>query len=827
MICTPIKYLPVIAMLLLLPLLTRGQMIEQKRVDSLLALLPHTAEDTNRVRVLGLLSFHYFAVDPDQGIRYAGQGLALAKKLGWKKGIALLYNSFGADYWAKSDYLKAQDYYLAALKINEDIGNWISVGRNLHNIADTYESLNNYPKALEYYEKAIKVYEEHNDPYAIKGCCENIAAVYEYQKNYSQALAWYTRAMQIAVVLGNPRDISFIYMSIGVDYRLQGNYGRALEYEQKAVSTFEKLGYQQDMAASLGNLADIYYDQHNYPQALVYYQKALAMFRVFKSKAATGHIGKYLGGLGKTYFFMAKDADNTTRTKYLDLSLYNLQKGIAVCQSVNDWVDLKDFFISLSDAYSLQGNYAASLDAYRKYAQYNDSLYSTEKDKEMTSREFSYEYERQKDSFDILTRLQASQLHTLQQEKELGKLQSKQQWLYTIIAIIVAFLVTSYFLFSNRIHRLRLKNELAKEKAEKQLKEAEYKSRMNDITLAALRSQMNPHFIFNCLNSIKLYTEQNNIEAASIYLTRFSKLIRSMLDNSRSESTTLTAEIELLQLYLEMEAMRFKEKLQYCIETDQGIDTDFIELPPLLIQPYVENAIWHGLMHKEEVADDGIGRTKSAALRSKLASKQQSYGTRLTGERITLINEQYQTGASVEVTDLTDTNDCACGTLVGPIGTYTSSVKALQDMELLKPDLLFLDVEMPVMNGFELLEKLMPLNAGVVFITAYNQYALKAFRFNALDYLVKPIDPGDLIEAVAKAEKNARLTPAQLTQMQRQMRDLNEIIYAEASNNYSRLVLMDGRNFIISKTLKDVQDVLEESHFLRVHRHILTVMSAY
>jgi len=176
---------------------------------------------------------------------------------------------------------------------------------------------------------------------------------------------------------------------------------------------------------------------------------------------------------------------------------------------------------------------------------------------------------------------------------------------------------------------------------------------------------------------------------------------------------------------------------------------------------------------------------------------------------------------------------------VGSIGTYTSSVKALQDMEFLKPDLLFLDIEMPVMNGFELLEKLMPLSASVVFITAYNQYALKAFRFNALDYLVKPIDPGDLIEAVAKAEKKARLTPAQLSQLQKQIRgeqinkiaiptqtgisfiDLNEIVYAEASNNYSRLVLIDGRNFVISKTLKDVQDVLEESHFLRIHRQYI------
>jgi two-component system LytT family response regulator len=146
---------------------------------------------------------------------------------------------------------------------------------------------------------------------------------------------------------------------------------------------------------------------------------------------------------------------------------------------------------------------------------------------------------------------------------------------------------------------------------------------------------------------------------------------------------------------------------------------------------------------------------------------------------------------------------------------------------------------MPVMNGFEILEKVLHLNFSVVFITAYNQYALKAFRFNALDYLVKPIEKADLIEAVAKAAKLIKPTSTQLSFMQKQLRgepttkiaipghqgvsfiDLNEIVYGEASNNYSKLILTDSRHFLISKTLKDVQEVLEEEHFLRVHRQYI------
>ncbi len=173
------------------------------------------------------------------------------------------------------------------------------------------------------------------------------------------------------------------------------------------------------------------------------------------------------------------------------------------------------------------------------------------------------------------------------------------------------------------------------------------------------------------------------------------------------------------------------------------------------------------------------------------------------------------------------------------VGTYTNPLKALNEIETLQPHLLFLDIEMPVMNGFEILEKVLHLNFSVVFITAYNQYALKAFRFNALDYLVKPIEKADLIEAVAKAAKLIKPTSTQLSFMQKQLRgepttkiaipghqgvsfiDLNEIVYGEASNNYSKLILTDSRHFLISKTLKDIQEVLEEEHFLRVHRQYI------
>ena len=217
---------------------------------------------------------------------------------------------------------------------------------------------------------------------------------------------------------------------------------------------------------------------------------------------------------------------------------------------------------------------------------------------------------------------------------------------------------------------------------QQQLNEAVYKNKLNDIALASLKAQMNPHFIFNCLNSIKLYTEQNNSAAASLYLSKFSKLIRNMLDNARSEKTILASEIETLRLYLDMEAMRFKEKMSYEIIVHKNLDTDFIEIPPLLIQPYVENAIWHGIMHKagngkvtikiEEtdgdklvitVEDNGVGRVKASSLKNN-ASEHKSHGTQITNDRIALFNERYKSNASVIITDLYDSENVPSGTLV-------------------------------------------------------------------------------------------------------------------------------------------------------------------
>ncbi|HOY19242.1 MAG TPA: histidine kinase [Haliscomenobacter sp.] len=200
--------------------------------------------------------------------------------------------------------------------------------------------------------------------------------------------------------------------------------------------------------------------------------------------------------------------------------------------------------------------------------------------------------------------------------------------------------------------------------------------------LKALRAQMNPHFIFNCLNSIKSFTLNKDSASANFYLTKFSRLIRQVLENSRSEKITLQNELSTLQLYLDMEKLRVGDKFDYEIKLDNNLEEDFIEVPPMLIQPYVENAIWHGILHKAEkgkvlieisqrvdnvlitIADDGIGRKKAAELKSKSGSTHKSFGMKITAERLSIIKQLYGIDATLTFEDLLHSDGSAAGTKV-------------------------------------------------------------------------------------------------------------------------------------------------------------------
>ena len=228
------------------------------------------------------------------------------------------------------------------------------------------------------------------------------------------------------------------------------------------------------------------------------------------------------------------------------------------------------------------------------------------------------------------------------------------------------------------LYRLRI----AKIREGERLKTA-FQKKLNSVEMSALRAQMNPHFIFNCLNSIESFIVKNDTINASNYLNDFARLIRLILKNSRSRFVTLAQEIEAIELYLQMERLRFDNQFKYEMKIDQSLDTQSVEIPPMLIQPYIENAIWHGLMHKENggtltveirkeveaircsVIDDGIGRRESQRINAqKFSRPKESYGMTITQDRIETINALYDLNASVKITDLCDAHNVPSGTRV-------------------------------------------------------------------------------------------------------------------------------------------------------------------
>jgi LytS/YehU family sensor histidine kinase len=202
----------------------------------------------------------------------------------------------------------------------------------------------------------------------------------------------------------------------------------------------------------------------------------------------------------------------------------------------------------------------------------------------------------------------------------------------------------------------------------------------NLLALKSLRSQMNPHFIFNALNSVNSYIAQNDERAANRYLTEFSTLMRSVLDNSEQDFIPLSKEIELLELYMKLEHSRFTDKFDYELIIHKELQISEFQIPPMLLQPYVENAVWHGLRYKKEkgkleinirqkddetveisISDDGIGRKKSKELKTENQQKQQSKGMNNIKKRIAILNEMYSDKVAVFIDDL---NSDASGTKV-------------------------------------------------------------------------------------------------------------------------------------------------------------------
>lgn len=246
----------------------------------------------------------------------------------------------------------------------------------------------------------------------------------------------------------------------------------------------------------------------------------------------------------------------------------------------------------------------------------------------------------------------------------------KTWWFRTLILFTFLLIVTAFYLI--RVRSIRREAALT----------TAHNKQIANMELSSLRAQMNPHFLFNSLNSIRHQIISNKKLEADKYLLKFSRLVRLILNNSRQQLITLQDELEALGLYIELESSRFEHKFDFEVSIADNLEADRLKIPPILIQPYVENAIWHGLLQKKgsgkviisveknaknlviHITDDGIGRARAKKLKSKTARSRESMGMEITGNRLEIIEKIYTIKCSAEIRDLKNQNGEAAGTQV-------------------------------------------------------------------------------------------------------------------------------------------------------------------
>jgi Putative regulator of cell autolysis len=314
----------------------------------------------------------------------------------------------------------------------------------------------------------------------------------------------------------------------------------------------------------------------------------------------------------------------------------------------------------LSEAHEALDNADSAFLYFRKYMEEKDIVMSDQ----FKGRLFAFKH--------------SSRIQMLEQEKLMSeqKLRANKMVRNILIGGIVLLILLGWILVWNI--SLKRKNEkLTHERAE-----SEWKRRAGELEMQALRAQMNPHFIFNALSSVNRFILKNDPDKASDYLTRFSRLIRLVLVNSQRDLIQLEEEIEMLQLYLQIEQLRFKNAFEYEIVLADDIDASVIFVPPLLLQPFCENAIWHGLMHQTTpgklrvefsmkgdvvhctITDNGIGIKKAQELASTSPEKIKSLGLRLTRDRLALFNQGNAMHTSYEIEDIVHEDGSVQGTRV-------------------------------------------------------------------------------------------------------------------------------------------------------------------
>jgi len=649
------KYFIFIQVFFLFSSIFNGGYAQTQLIDSLKLEIKNAKGDSQKANLLIKLSIEVASRDYKEALKYGKKGLTLAKEHSMTHEEGLAYNNMGIAYWYAGNYDSAQLMYEKSLTKKIETNDSIGIAKCYNNIGLVLWNKGKYAEVLTYFLKGLSTFELLKDSTSLISVYNNIGLVYHELGQIDDALENYLKSWKLNEEIGNS-PITPLLTNIGAAYYELKKYDQSEQYHIKSLTESIKNHDKNGMAESYNNLGDIYLDKNNYAEALDFFMRSLAL------RKETKNIKKQIYSYYKLGLIFYK-------TEEIEKSKEMLTKSLIIAKDLGNTKDIRNAYLLLAKCFEYQHRYKDAFVYHQLFHQFNDSLYNETSSQQLAEMQTKYETEKKEQEILLLNKDKKIQEVELIKTQDQVKYQKYINYLgvsFTIIVVVVGVLL--FYVY--RFKKASEKNKLQK--------------RNLDIENKLLRTQLNPHFIFNSLNAIQNFVLKNNSEMATRYLSDFATLMRYILNNSKKMFVELSNELEVVELYLKLEQIRFNQKFSYTINYSKELDIDFILVPPMILQPFLENSIIHGILNKEgkgkihidiiedgnvlccNIQDDGVGRKRAHIIKNNFIKKSSfsSLGIQINRDRINLLNKELNANGKISIIDLMDDEKKSTGTKV-------------------------------------------------------------------------------------------------------------------------------------------------------------------
>ncbi len=627
-------------------------------IPGLLAELRAATNDTVRADALARLCFNLVRTDPDSSRLVGEQALLLAERIGNQRALGDACNNLGWLEAEQGGFARADSLLNRALVIFERIGKPQYTSVTLSNLGWLSEKRGDSVSSLKRFQEALALSEQARDTASASILLYSLGVAYRKIKDHEQSIAHLERSRTYERLLGRKAKEANCVIALANTFRAKGDTTGARKAYADAIVIYRDVRDDQGWGIAEENMGDL--DGEARPRAaLAHYMAALAHYDTVHSVIDKAYV---LQRIGTTYIALGDLKKSETR----------LREGLTLSDGAGDPQLTAAYEMALARLYAKKGQGDAAIAHFDRYVSLKDSLQGADTQRELARLRTEFETERQEKDNAILRAVNNEQA---------ARIRSGQVKLYAIIAIAVFVLVAALLLLRNYLQKR--KHAATLESLNKDL--ATSNTEINEINglleMKLLRSQMNPHFIYNCLNSAAQMTQAGRQAEALAYLQGFARLLRMVLDHSVSDRVSVREETGFLKQYLKLEAQRL-DGLRYTVEADPALMDEDVDLPALIVQPFVENAVWHGLMSKTgdrsievrfanapigitcTILDNGVGRAEAGAARSEHSPGHGSLGMQLTSERLKLMARRMQDDGSITIEDLKAPDGRPAGTRV-------------------------------------------------------------------------------------------------------------------------------------------------------------------